>query len=156
MKIAIFSDSHGSLNPMRMAIDFEKPDAVIHAGDGLKDIRELEGEYPSISFHYVPGNCDFAANEPTLKMPVIGGKTFFITHGHTYYVKYGLDSIINNACASGADILVFGHTHEAYCGNVNGLLVINPGSVGFGMKYGVLTIDGSQMRYDKKSVLDIE
>ncbi|MBR0062622.1 MAG: metallophosphoesterase [Oscillospiraceae bacterium] len=152
MKIVIFSDSHGAVEAMRTIVSEEKPDAVIHAGDGLRDIKSIEDDYPGVKFHYVPGNCDFGSFEPGTKMPVIGGKTFFLTHGHGYYVKYGLDSIINNACASGADVLVFGHTHEAYCGNVNGLLVINPGSVGYGRTYGVLTLDGSRMWYEAKSV----
>lgn len=155
MKIAVFSDSHNSINPMRLVIGKEKPDAVIHAGDGLKDIKALEKEFPDLIFYYVPGNCDFSAFDPSVKMPKIGGKTFYITHGHTYYVKYGYDSLINTACVSGADVLVFGHTHEAYCGNVNGLLVINPGSVGYNMAYGMLTIDGNRLWYEQKSVMDL-
>ncbi|MBQ5567659.1 MAG: metallophosphoesterase family protein, partial [Oscillospiraceae bacterium] len=77
---------------------------------------------------------------------------FFLTHGHTYRVKYGFDAIINAACVARADVLLFGHTHTPYYADVNGLTVINPGSIGYGDTYGVLTIENGSLNYEMKRI----
>lgn len=154
MKLIIFADSHDRTGGMTEAIEYENPDYIFHLGDLERDADVLSREFPQIPLHYVPGNCDFFPKEPYRKLILLCGRRIFMCHGHTYYVKTSYDSIINNACAAGADVLLFGHTHEPFYTEINGLTVINPGSVGFGRTYGVLTLDGSRLEYRLKSIGD--
>ena len=50
-------------------------------------------------------------------------------HGHTHGVKTGYGGAIAAARQVGSDILLFGHTHQAYAERLeDGLWVMNPGS----------------------------
>ena len=152
MKIAVFADSHHYNRAMLEAVELEKPDAVFHLGDHEADAFELEREFPSLTVYSVPGNCDlFPRGETRLLVP-LAGKTIFAAHGHTFYVKSGLDSIITNALYSNADILLFGHTHQPFYDMVSGLHVINPGSIGYGMTYGILKIESGVISYTPKQL----
>ena len=62
-------------------------------------------------------------------------------HGHTWGVKSGYGAAIARAHKMNADILLFGHTHRAYCEQLeDGLWVMNPGAAR--ATYGVIEIDG--------------
>lgn len=150
MIIAVFADSHHFNNAMLEATELEKPDAVFHLGDYETDAFELERRFPGLPVYSVPGNCDLYPRGETKILAELAGKKIFAAHGHTFYVKSGYDSIITNALYSGADILLFGHTHVPYRGEVNGLLVINPGSVGYGLTYGILTVEDGRIDYTLK------
>ena len=156
MKLIIFADSHDRISGMEDAVYYEKPDAIFHLGDCERDADRLHRLFPDIPLYSVPGNCDISPREPYRKIIELGGHTIFMNHGHTYYVKAsGYDSIINNACAAGADILMFGHTHRPYFDEFNGLTIINPGSVGYEGTYGVLEMKGKALSYRLKAVRDI-
>ena len=53
----------------------------------------------------------------------------FITHGHKYNVKMRLDSIYYKTLELDCNYLLFGHTHYPVCQNLNGIYVLNPGSL---------------------------
>jgi putative phosphoesterase len=55
---------------------------------------------------------------------------FFLCHGHRYSLYRDYDTLIAAARNNGADAALFGHTHVPSLDNENGLLLINPGSVG--------------------------
>ena len=59
------------------------------------------------------------------------GKRFFITHGHHYSVSSGYDRIVDEAKSRGADFAIFGHTHRPYYEKIDGIHVINPGSLSY-------------------------
>lgn len=135
MKILVLSDSHSALSFMRRCIDVVKPDAVIHLGDHYDDGSAMAEEYPAIGLYQVPGNCDkyrcpFSVAQ-TLVEKVCGVK-LFMTHGHIHRVKQGLGALIKDAKTTGAQAVLFGHTHTAYCQREeDGLWVVNPGSCGY-------------------------
>lgn len=153
MKILILSDSHHNLPPMETAVLTEKPDQIIHLGDHQSDAEDLERFFPAVPVCSVPGNCDWVTAEPRYKLVTFAGRKLFLTHGHHYGVKAGLAALINTALAAGADAVLFGHTHTPYYAEVNGVPVINPGTIGMGRRtYGVLTIEGGRMSYEQKNV----
>ena len=152
MKLLIFADSHRMLGSMVEAVEEESPDQIFHLGDLESDAQYLADRFPHIPVCSVPGNCDYMPREAYTKLVTVGGKTFFLNHGHTYRVKYGFDAIINAACVARADVLLFGHTHTPYYADVNGLTVINPGSIGYGDTYGVLTIENGSLNYEMKRI----
>ena len=115
MKILVFSDSHRSRGDMIEAIDEQQPDQVIHLGDLITDAEELTYVYPRLPICMVPGNCDGWTTEPVKKLITLQGKTILLSHGHLWRVKGSYDAAIADARKAGADILLFGHTHRAYC-----------------------------------------
>lgn len=134
MKILVLSDSHAALSFMRLCIEKIKPDAVIHLGDHYDDGTAMAEEFPQIRFYQVPGNCDRYRCPPfvpeTLVERVCGVK-LFMTHGHIHRVKTGLGALIRDARSTGAQGVLFGHTHQSYCTLADGLWILNPGSCGY-------------------------
>ena len=68
------------------------------------------------------------------------GKRIFFSHDHPYIVKFGYENIIAEAKRRNADIVLFGHTHNQYTEYLDGLYIMNPGSVGMNGDYGVIDI----------------
>ena len=158
MDILVISDSHGRQDRIEEAVSrqIKKPDAVIFLGDGQRDIAYAQlGDIP---LYRVSGNCDFGGlfgtdNAPETQMVEIGGKRMFITHGHRFGVKSTITPLLSEAIKRDADVVLFGHTHEACEGvltpdnelglNVTKPLhVMNPGSIGsYPYSFGVVTVD---------------
>lgn len=133
MKIAVFSDSHGSSRGMVNAVREYAPDQIIHLGDGNADIRALEREFPQIPVCAVSGNCDRDCYESEYKVIKLGGINAFITHGHRYAVRYGkLDTLLYAAECNECQLAMFGHTHKAGFEQIEGIFVLNPGTAGVG------------------------
>lgn len=129
MKLLILSDSHRSMSGIYQAIDQEKPDHVIHLGDLLQDAEQASFAYPTLPFCMVPGNCDGWTNLPPKKQITLKGKSILLSHGHIWGVKSGYERAIMDAQAVQADILLFGHTHQPLCQQLDsGLWMLNPGS----------------------------
>lgn len=145
MKIGVISDTHRYTWVIEKAVrKLGNVDLIIHLGDNVQDIREIEKLYkgPIIS---VKGNCDFSVDIPSEKVEVIDGKRFFITHGHRYDVKYDLSRLKYKAIEEEADIVLFGHTHVSKMVYEDGIWFLNPGSP-------ALSRDG----FDSVAVINIE
>ena len=59
-----------------------------------------------------------------------------ITHGHYYYVSMGVEVLVGEARARGADIVMFGHTHKPFLEEREGVIVLNPGSLSYPRQQG--------------------
>ena len=141
MKILVFSDSHASMGFMRKCISLLKPDCVLHLGDYYDDGDTIRQENSGIRFYQVPGNCDRYRCTPEAQQvlqPVIDGVRFFMTHGHMHHVKMGTGAFVADAKRSGADIALYGHTHQPECFFDGGMWVMNPGPCGYGGSIGVV------------------
>lgn len=132
MKILIVSDSHGNTSALRAAVQRESPDRVFHLGDVNRDARRLAEEFPALPMDAVAGNCDgWGADVPDQLLVTVGGVKFFLTHGHRYHVKMGIGMVVNEAKSQGADVVCFGHTHQAMHELwTGGIWVVNPGTAG--------------------------
>lgn len=103
-------------------------------------------ENPQIRFHQVPGNCDRYRCAPwladTMCYPIAGVK-IFMTHGHRHAVKSGTHRLLEDAQSSGAQVVLYGHTHQAECYQTSdGMWVMNPGSCGSsGGSAGVIEVE---------------
>lgn len=129
MKILVFSDSHRSRSGMLNAIQAHQPDQVIHLGDLQEDAEELTYVYPKLPICMVPGNCDGWTTTPPKKLITLEGKKILLAHGHLWHVKQGYEAALADARTAGADILLFGHTHQALCQQLeDGLWMLNPGA----------------------------
>lgn len=159
MTLLILSDSHGHPERIDEAIRRVRPDGILFAGDGLRDMARCE---PSCPLWAVQGNCDWMASPLIVNSTVLQpeeeelitmeGLRILLMHGHTYGVKGGLGRAVSRAAAQNADLLIFGHTHvplelhlspdRSYDLSVSKpLTVFNPGSLGDpAASFGTLTI----------------
>jgi len=107
------------------------PDYVLHLGDMCEDCHRLEDMFPRKLIVCVKGNNDyFDKSYPLERCFELGGKRIFMCHGHKYNVKSSLISLVYRAKEQGADIVLYGHTHLPHKEDYDGMLIINPGTVG--------------------------
>ncbi len=130
--IAVFSDTHGNAGAMSDAIEKTRPEAVIFLGDGIADAKSVMQRYPDMALYAVRGNCDILSTAQVTLTENICGVKVFMTHGHEYGVKGGLERLLNAAHFSRAQLVLYGHTHVAHSERVGEMHVLNPGSAGRG------------------------
>ncbi len=148
MKLIVFSDSHRELSRMREVIVRENPDYVFHLGDHDSDAEQISREFPSLPVAIVRGNCDGWSDSSVTLTLALGGLKFFLCHGHTLGVKSSYLRAIYTAREQHADVLLFGHTHEACHERIERrgekpLYLLNPGSCGYGYRpsYGFFILE---------------
>lgn len=151
-KIVVFSDSHGIVSYMSDIVAQEKPDRVFHLGDVVQDAVRLGQIYPELPIDSVLGNCDWRGGAPLEKLVTVEGCTFFLCHGHTYYVKNGYHYLIERGRELKVTMALCGHTHRWYYDCVGSLIVLNPGTVGCGVEttYAVLTVNGATVNVARR------
>ena len=140
--VLVVSDSHGNVENMCRAVELVRPALLLHLGDGWRDAEALARRFPALPMEKVPGNCDFRAEEQAERIVEIGGKRVMLCHGHTLGVKTGLDTLLRAALAREADAALFGHTHKPLVDIRQGVVLLNPGSIGNRVRptYGTLTV----------------
>ena len=129
MKIAVISDTHSLDLPRKLLEALSKVDLIIHAGDicDLDTLKALEKIKKVIA---VQGNmCD-----PLLKkrLPLkecfeCEGFRIGLYHGH----GAGRDALTNAQKQfkdDAVDIVIFGHSHQAFNKTIDGVIFFNPGS----------------------------
>ena len=133
MKFLVFSDSHKYTNGMDKAIEKHKDIThIIHCGDMADDCEYLEMVYGRThSLCFVCGNNDFFSHYPFSRIFKYNGKTVYITHGHKERVKGSLDTLFVTGKKNNADICIYGHTHVQYYEKRDGIILLNPGSIGY-------------------------
>ncbi len=146
---------------MRRAI-LKHPDCevVFFLGDGIADLEELWGSFPNIKFFAVRGNCDssfiaMGAPVPKTAECVLMGKLIVYNHGDLTGVKYGIAGTVRLAVETGADIVLFGHTHSPVAAYIpteaaaaegfeaqKPFYIMNPGAIGMNGSptYGIITL----------------
>lgn len=141
MRILVVSDSHGDAFQLIEAVKREKPDLLLHLGDGIRDLLKVLALFPELPLESVRGNCDWGDGPAEQTLEILGHKILML-HGHTRGVKKSLMEARAAARGEGAKILLFGHTHRAMHGREDGLLMLNPGAAGAGRfsTYGVLEL----------------
>jgi len=151
MKILVMSDSHRDTSAMLKATALELPELILHLGDNDKDCTSIEWEFPEIPLRSVRGNCDRSSSGLDMAEFTINGKRFYMTHGHMHHVKSGLSSLISFSSRRGAEIVLFGHTHNPHYSVSDNITLINPGSIGMGGKtYAVLDLKNGDIVCDIK------
>ncbi len=140
--ILVVSDSHGDVENLCRAVELTQARTVLHLGDGWRDAEALARRYPDLTLERVPGNCDFGVGERAERVLLLGGKRVMMCHGHTLGVKTDLGMLLRAALEQNADAVLFGHTHRPFVDIRNGVTMLNPGSIGAGVRptYGTLTV----------------
>ena len=132
MLIGLISDTHipdrARELPKNVISSFENVDLILHAGDltSTKVIDELEKIAPTIA---IKGNMDRAAGImlPNAKVIEAEGLKIGIAHGEVY-PRADTQQLLYLAKQLDADILVTGHSHQPKIEQIDGVLLLNPGS----------------------------
>ncbi len=142
MKAAVFSDTHSNTGRMVAELRRCKPDLILHLGDHDRDARILRREFPDIPVYVVAGNCDYGSQEPEEAVVSLGPVDAFLTHGHLFNVRWGVDALVYAAQEQECQLALYGHTHEADSQEIGGVKVVNPGTAGVGreLTYAWITI----------------
>ena len=127
MLIGVICDTHGLLD-QRVAERFKDVDLILHGGDvGGRDILEkLSASAPVCA---VRGNGDVSDPECSSLLQsllvTVDGAHIYMTHIFTP----SRDGVIGDD-AHGARVVVFGHSHQQYLAQFEGVLYFNPASAG--------------------------
>ncbi len=128
MKVLLLSDNHGRNGGMQTAVENEMPDHILHTGD-IEGSERFLYSLTACPIDIVSGNCDYFTSFPKVNVVEIAGHRILITHGHLYMVNVGFQYLAKVAADNDCDIAVFGHIHVPVCQEVDGVLMINPGSI---------------------------
>ena len=138
-KLLVFSDTHGSVSSLKAVFDWAKdytpPNGTIcgaaFLGDGAADLQpaaDAAGFF--CEWKLVRGNNDFEYSLPETAVMEFGDHCFFLCHGHRHSLYGGFHSLAAAARNAGANVALYGHSHVPHVKTVEGVLLVNPGSVG--------------------------
>lgn len=130
MKVLIISDTHGE-----MPIDIEKMDfdAVVHAGDigDRSFFSRIDAAAGKRDLFAVSGNTDFFLADylPENITSNLGSARFYLVHNLSapHRIRESNESEISS---KHPDIVFFGHTHTPDIEEKDGIIYLNPGSLG--------------------------
>ncbi len=131
MKILIVSDTHRRHANLEHLIQrVGSLDLVIHLGDAEGE-EDVIASIVGCPLEIIAGNNDFFSRLEKEKELQLGKYKVLLTHGHYYYVTVGIEQLVEEACARGKNIVMFGHTHRPCIEYKDGITVLNPGSISF-------------------------
>jgi putative phosphoesterase len=123
MRIAVVSDTHGLLRP-EILPHLAKVDHILHAGD-VGDPAILDALRQIAPVTAIRGNIDRSgpcAALPATEALELGGCLLYMLHN--------LDDLDINPAPAGIGVVISGHTHKAAITQRDGVLSVNPGSIG--------------------------
>ncbi len=133
MKILVVSDTHRKDDNLKRVLSEECPlDMLIHLGDAEGSEQFIpDWVNPECRMEMVLGNNDFFSRLDREREIDIAGHKAFITHGHYYGVSMGPEGLADEAKSRGCDIAMYGHTHRPFLDVIDGVTVLNPGSLSY-------------------------
>ncbi len=135
-KLILLSDTHGGKKGIEKILPLvEENDYIVHLGDGAGDLRELTLRYPE-KVYVCAGNCDLFAPYPEEGVLEVERVRIFYCHGHKYGVKRDLYALAETAKSRDCDIALYGHTHRARIDEIDGVTLVNPGSLRYAIDQG--------------------
>lgn len=146
-RILVISDTHGSIPDWLCDIP---ADTLLHAGD-IGDEKTLTNLHCFGTVHAVRGNTDATLRElPDTIRTDIDGVRFFLVHNLTAPHRI-MASNAGDLAAYRPRVVVFGHTHEPFVGEKEGILYLNPGSLGRAgingkQTYALITLDSGAVK----------
>ncbi|MDO4681049.1 MAG: metallophosphoesterase [Aerococcus sp.] len=125
-KIVIVSDNHGDQEILKMIVERHQDEATafIHCGDSEGNVEDPIWQ----SFTVVQGNMDFA-DFPLAEVVSVPEGKIMVTHGHRFDIKRDLNVLASYSKEAGCEVACFGHSHVMTLEEVQGVLMINPGSI---------------------------
>lgn len=127
------SDTHGDVAALSTVLSWAKRKGLIHLvflGDGTADIpAAMDRSGYQMQVHKVRGNGDYGPQTAQTLVFEFDSYRFFLCHGHQFGVQDGYGPLLSAAGSVKADAALFGHTHRPFREEIQGKLVLNPGSL---------------------------
>ncbi len=148
--IILAGDNHLRREPIKDLLNmYPEADFFLHMGDSEETVTDLEG------WICVAGNTDYDPNLPLERVITVGNHHILLVHGDRMIYNGGYVSL---ACAGkdhGCDIVCFGHTHRYADKTVEGVRLLNPGSLKYNRDrsatgYMIIRIHGDDITSERK------
>ena len=131
MRLLVVSDTHGDSTNLIAVLRIigSSVDGLIHLGDGSGDI-EAAARYgsPLPPAWGVRGNVDSDWSVPSIRRIQAGCQSILAAHGQLH-LGDSWQPFVSAAKKQGAQAFFFGHTHIPFLERINGVLLLNPGSL---------------------------
>lgn len=129
MKFLVISDTHGNIDKVLQIYQKHTDiDALIHLGDYERDAVDIKDAL-GCDMISVKGNMDNGYSNNEFKIIETECGKLLLTHGHMQHVKSSLQSLMYLAEEHDCTAALFGHTHMPVSDDLDGLYLINPGSL---------------------------
>jgi putative phosphoesterase len=157
MKLVLMSDSHFYREAPEL-IRRKYPDisCKVHCGDIMMPADMMKG------FTAVQGNMDFMSDYPFESVLEIDRFRILVKHGHDLFSGAFPDyrGLARYARQGGFQAVFFGHSHLYYDGKIEGVRLLNPGSVwrsrdGSPATYMIVEIKDGEIRAEKHFAVDL-
>ena len=123
MIIGLISDTHGLLRK-EVVEKLRGCDLIIHAGD-IGEFEIVEKLKNIAQTELIKGNCD-----KNIDTNVIPEEKIIEVSGKRIYLIHDIGKVKSDLNTENIDIVVYGHSHKGNIYTENGIIYINPGSVG--------------------------
>ena len=123
LRIGVVSDTHGLLRAEAVA-RLQGVDHILHAGD-VGDPAILDALRAVAPVTAIRGNIDthgLCAELPPTDFIELGGAVFYLVHS--------VADLDVNPVVAGIQVVVSGHSHRAEIRGKDGVIYLNPGSIG--------------------------
>lgn len=129
VRIVLVSDNHGDRKSLRFLKEtYPDYDYYIHLGDSDLPLEEME----KMGYLCVLGNHDsqYQGQVPEYLVLEFCGHRIYVCHGHMdffFYYHYG--PMVMHAKSHNCDTVFFGHVHTYHDTMLDGVRLLNPGSI---------------------------
>lgn len=123
MRIGVLSDTHGLLRP-EVVSALSGVDHILHAGD-VGDPAILDQLARLAPLTAIRGNIDTSG--PCAELPATEAVEL---GGYLLYLVHAIQDLDVKPRAAGIRAVIYGHSHKANVEEKDGVLYLNPGSVG--------------------------
>ncbi len=150
-RIILISDNHGLAKAITDIRDrYCHGEYLFHCGDSEMPPFMLDG------FAAVQGNNDEYNAYQFRKVLNVAGHRILLVHGHRDMFFGHYDMLAERGKEAGCDIVMFGHTHIFHDSVIDGIRLLNPGSIwrnrdGSEPSYMIVDINGSEVKATRMS-----
>ena len=131
-RIVAISDTHAKnldALPKALLAEISDADIVVHCGDYtsialLKELRDLAKRFVGVYGNV--DTIDIRQEVPKKTVFDIDGKKIGVIHPHWGGAPFGIEEAITKEFHN-VDIILFGHTHDAWTDTINGVTFLNSG-----------------------------
>lgn len=127
VRIVLVSDNHGDRKALKYLREtYADYDYFIHLGDSSLPLEAMEG------FICICGNHDLRYHEqvPEYRIFEFCGHRIYACHGHKDFLSYfHYEPMVMHAKKHGCDTVFFGHVHTYHDTILDGVRLLNPGSI---------------------------
>ncbi|MGX7091574.1 YfcE family phosphodiesterase [Hutsoniella sourekii] len=153
MKFLVMSDNHGRWPLVWDLVSNLRPqvDYIFHTGDS-----EFASDDPiwELVDGSVTGNMDFDPGYPATQVIETPVGKVFLAHGHRHGVNSGHDEILRAAKEADCCFAFHGHSHVLKAEYVDGVYIVNPGSLNHSRgpvpytTYAIVSVDDQEVSVD--------